>query len=255
MHARARLEPVRRAGRGDDARSASRRLVAPGGAVRTQSRGAPSARLVMRRRTSCIVSAPEGPSSSKRARSARGSSWTWKGAAGANGHTATAAGPDRHHARAAAHLRLQQVGLEVAALGAFAVRAEALPLTRHARRHERERVQVRSRGVGPQVQVGGLLVGAHALAPVLHGCGQLVEVELAERARVFQQLQRAGPWRGGEQVRLAPAAAERVGPGLAVRGRPAGVRVAHDRAQPRQRVHAQLRQGASPWSGGRCPPP
>ena len=227
VHARPGRRGRRPAPRRGRCRSASRTPSRPAAPCAPRSAGRPRPRppSAAARRAGCRRRS--GPSSSNRARSARGSSCTWNGASEANGHRATALGPDGHHPLAVAHLRLEQVGLEVAALGALAVGGEALALAGHPGGHEGQRVHVRPLRVGPEVHVGGLGVGAHAVAPAVQRRGQLVGVLLGQR--------RAGG--------RSPPARRRPGrrrTGRARRGR-----------RPAGRAAAARRRPPSPWPGRR----
>ena len=99
---------------------------------------------------------------------------------------------DRHDPLAPAHLLLEQVLEQVAALGAVGVGGEALALARDRGGHERQRVELRVRVrqrrarlpalVDDHVDVGGVRVRAHALAPDGHRRLDLLGLELGQRA-------------------------------------------------------------------------
>ena len=143
---------------------------------------------------------------------------------------------DRHQPLPPPHLLDQDVAEQPASRRPFAVGAGPLALPRDRERHEGQRVElgvgVLERGargaalVDDQLHVGGIGVGAHPLAPGLHGGGDLLVGELRQRRRVLgrvdDDLVRPGRRPRGEEVRFArpPRGQQRV----AAAGEGAGLR-------------------------------
>ncbi len=109
---------------------------APRGAVRTHrfSGGLEPRWRARRRRPSCSSAAPDGPSSSKRARGARGASISWNGRREAYGAISTASSSIATMRSRAAHLLGDEVAEQALAHRARRVGAGALALARDAPR-------------------------------------------------------------------------------------------------------------------------